>query len=63
MVSRDTLITAFFALLAVDLWQLSWRTTDNVGVQLGLLVGIGVVLPTLINEARRRRRTRSHGDD
>ncbi len=59
MVSRDTLITGFFALTAVTLWDSATHTTESLTLQLAILVGIGVVVPTLINEIRRQGRETS----
>ncbi|WP_169330568.1 hypothetical protein [Halogeometricum pallidum] len=54
MVSRDTKITAAFVVVALALWLLAGQFTDSSLVLFGILLGIGVVLPTALNEIRNR---------
>ena len=54
MVSRDTKVTAAFVVLAFLLWLLARRFTDSSWLLLLVLLGVGVVLPTALNEARNR---------
>lgn len=54
MVSRDTKVTAAFVALAFVLWLPAQEFTDSSWVLLAVLLGIGVVLPTALNEARNR---------
>ncbi|SFR35465.1 hypothetical protein [Halogeometricum limi] len=52
MVSRHTKTTAAFVLLATVLWLFAQQYTDDAWVLWGILVGVGVLLPTALNEAR-----------
>jgi hypothetical protein len=52
MVTTETTVVATFATGAVILWWVSTMLTDDSRVQVGMLVLIGIVLPTLINEWR-----------
>jgi fatty acid desaturase len=52
MVSSDTKVTAAFVVAALVLWLLAQRFTDSSWVLLAILLGIGVVLPTALNEMR-----------
>jgi len=54
MVSTDTLIVTVFAVLGLTLWYVSQSVTDSSAVQFAVLIGVGVVLPTLINQWRSR---------
>jgi len=53
LLSTETRITATFVLLALAGWYLVRGTTDSTVVEAAVLIGIGVVVPTLINEWRR----------
>jgi hypothetical protein len=53
LVSTDTKITAVFVVLGVVFWYGSTTVTDSQIVQFGLLLGVGIIVPTLINEFRR----------
>ncbi|WP_202911789.1 hypothetical protein [Natrialba swarupiae] len=52
MVSTATKITGVFIVIAVILWYASLSVTENTIVQAAVLLGVGVVIPTLINEIR-----------
>ncbi len=52
LVSTDTKITAVFVILAVVLWYGSTRVTENQLVQFVLLLVVGIIVPTLLNELR-----------
>ncbi|SDM52180.1 hypothetical protein SAMN04487949_1947 [Halogranum gelatinilyticum] len=52
MVSRDTKVTAVFALLGTALWLVAGQLTDVQWIQWAVLVGVGIVVPTLLNERR-----------
>ncbi|WP_340102288.1 hypothetical protein [Salinibaculum salinum] len=52
MVSTDTKIVGVFVVLGVVLWYASTTVTDNMALQGTILIGVGVILPTLINEWR-----------
>lgn len=54
MVSTDTQITAGFVVLGVLLWYGTTHTTDSTVIQFAVLLGIGLVAPTVVNEWRRR---------
>lgn len=53
LVSTDTKITALFVVLGLVSWYSATTVTDSELVQFGLLVGIGVIVPTLLNEWRK----------
>ena len=53
LVSTDTKITAVFVVLGVVLWYGSTTVTENQFVQFALLLGVGIIAPTLLNELRR----------
>jgi len=57
MVSASTKITAPFVVLGVLLWYLSLLVTDRTVVQLAVLLVVGIILPTVINEWRQRQAT------
>ena len=50
--SPDTQISVVFVLLGVTSWLAARSVTDSQPVQFALLVGLGVVAPTRINEWR-----------
>jgi hypothetical protein len=52
LVSTDTKVTAFFAVLGVLVWAASREVTESRILQFAALVGVGVVVPTLVNEWR-----------
>ncbi len=52
MVSKDTQIVAIFVVLAVVLWYGSMAIIGDTILSLAILIGVGIVLPTLINEWR-----------
>jgi hypothetical protein len=52
LVSTDTKITAVFVILGVVLWYGSTRVTENQLVQFALLLVVGIIVPTLLNELR-----------
>ena len=54
MVSVDTKITAAFVVVALLSWLLVRQFTDSPWVLLSVLLGVGVVLPTALNEVRNR---------
>jgi hypothetical protein len=51
-VSTDTKITAVFVVLGVASWYGSRAVTESRAVQAAILLGVGVVAPTLLNEFR-----------
>lgn len=57
MVSTSTKITALFIVLAVVLWFGATQFTDNTIIQGILLLGVGIIIPTAINEYRRQKTT------
>jgi hypothetical protein len=52
LVSTDTKISAAFAVLGLVSWYGAGRLTDEQLVQFGVLFGVGVIAPALINEWR-----------
>lgn len=54
MVSTETKTTVAFVVLAVGLWLAAPVVTDDELVRWVLLVGVGVVAPTAVNEWRDR---------
>ena len=52
-VSRDTQITALFVLLALPSTYATATVTDSLPLQFAVLIGVGVVIPTLLTELRR----------
>jgi hypothetical protein len=55
LVTTDTKITALFVVLGMALWYGSQTITSNDLVQFALLLGVGIVIPTIINEVRAKR--------
>jgi hypothetical protein len=51
-VSTDTKITAVFVVLGVVLWYGSTTVTESQPIQFAILLGVGIIVPTLINELR-----------
>jgi hypothetical protein len=51
-VSTNTKITAVFVVLAVVLWYGSRTVTESQPVQAAILLGVGIIAPTLLNELR-----------
>jgi len=52
LVSTETKITAIFVVLALVAVFGSTTVTDRQWIHLAVLLGVGVILPTLINEWR-----------
>lgn len=52
MVSTDTKIVAVFVILGIVLWYASMTVTESVVIQGAILFGVGIIIPTLINEWR-----------
>jgi len=50
----ETKIVVPFVFLGLTGWYLVQQVTTNDAVEFGVLIGVGVVVPTLINEWRRR---------
>lgn len=55
--TTDTNITLLFVFLGLGAWYLVGTVTENSVVEFGTLIGLGVVVPTLVNEWRRRSAT------
>ena len=53
MVSSDTRRSILFALTATGLWVVAGQLTDSAPIQWGLLIGVGVILPTVLAERDR----------
>jgi len=54
LLATETKITLLFVFLALTGWYLIRGVTTNSAVAFAVLIGVGVVLPTLVNEWRRR---------
>lgn len=52
-VSTETKITVCFVFLGLAGWYLVQQMTTNTVVEFAVLIGLGVVVPTLVNEWRR----------
>jgi hypothetical protein len=52
LVSTDTKISAAFVVLGLVSWYGAGSVTDDQLVQFGVLFGVGVIAPILINEWR-----------
>jgi len=52
MVSERTKTFGAFLVLGVGLWLASMQFTDDDAVQLAILLGVGVVVPSLLTELR-----------
>jgi hypothetical protein len=52
-VSTETKITVCFVGLGLTGWYLVQQMTTNTVVEFAVLIGLGVVVPTLVNEWRR----------
>jgi hypothetical protein len=52
LVSTDAKITVVFMLLGVVLWYGSMTVTDSQPIQFALLLRVGIIAPTLLNELR-----------
>ncbi len=52
MVSPDTRITVIFIVIAAALWWGAFLMELDVITQLAILVGVGIVLPTIVNQWR-----------
>lgn len=50
MVSKDTKVTASFVVVAVVLWLFTRELTDSFPIQGGVLLIVGVILPTLYTQ-------------
>lgn len=54
LLTTETKITLLFVFLGLTAWYLVGTVTSNPVVEFGVLIGLGVVAPTLVNEWRRR---------
>jgi hypothetical protein len=54
--TTGTKITLVFMLLGLTAWYLVQPHTENSALEFAALIGVGVVVPTLINEFRGRDR-------
>lgn len=54
MVRSQTKVTVVFVIFAVSLWLVARTLTESTAIQAVILVGIGVIAPTLFNEWRSR---------
>ncbi|WP_433623587.1 hypothetical protein [Halomicrococcus sp. NG-SE-24] len=54
MVSADTKVRAAFVVLGVVCWYGTMLVTENAAIQWAVLIGVGVIAPTVIAETRLR---------
>ncbi|MFQ3284663.1 MAG: hypothetical protein ACI9TI_002414 [Natronomonas sp.] len=59
LLAPETKITLVFMFLGLTAWYLVGTVTESDLLELGALFGIGIVVPTLINELRRRSESES----
>jgi hypothetical protein len=57
LLSTESKTTVMFMFLGLTAWYLLQFVTESDALELGALIGVGVVLPLAINEARRRSET------
>ena len=50
MVSKDTRITLLFVVMGTALWLISGRFTSTEWIRWAILVGVGVITPTVLTE-------------
>jgi hypothetical protein len=50
MVSKDTQITLLFVVLGTVLWLISGQFINNEWIQWAILIGVGVIIPTILTE-------------
>ena len=54
-IPAETRVTIGFMAVGLTLWYLSAQFTDSDVVSFATLIGVGVVVPLLVNELRERR--------
>jgi len=54
LITPDTKITISFAVLAILLWAGATAVTDIFAIQAAILLVVGVIIPIIITELRRR---------
>lgn len=57
MVSASTQITALFVAFGLLLWYVSTLVTESAVIQFAVLLVVGVIAPTVINEWRQNQTT------
>ena len=62
LVAPETGVTLVFMFLGLTAWYLVGIVADSDLLEVGALLGIGVVLPTVINEWRRRSGSESESE-
>ena len=50
MVSKDTCITLFFVVIGIALWLISGQFTNTEWIRWAILIGVGVITPTVLTE-------------
>jgi hypothetical protein len=50
MIPRDTRTTLLFVVIGIILWLISREFIHNESIQWGILIGVGVVIPTILTE-------------
>lgn len=56
MVSKNTLTTLGFGVAGIAVWYASGSVTQQTTFRIGVLILVGVLVPTLINEWRDQKR-------
>jgi hypothetical protein len=51
-ITTETKLTAVFVLVGVVLWLGARTVTESAAIQFAALVGVGVIVPTVLNELR-----------
>ena len=50
MVSKDTRITLLFVVIGTALWLISGQFTNTEWIRWAILIGVGVIIPTVLAE-------------
>jgi fatty acid desaturase len=50
MVSKDTRITLLFVVIGTALWLISGQFTSTKWIRWAILIGVGVITPTVLTE-------------
>jgi len=54
MVSKDTRITLLFVVIGTALWLISGQFTNTEWIRWAILIGVGVITPTVLTERANR---------
>ena len=50
MVPKDTRIAPFFVVIGIALWLISGQFTNTEWIRWAILIGVGVIIPTVLTE-------------